>query len=209
MWIAWGIVLFLLLLIAVILLLPVYVTIRIDKNDPFYFRYKFLHKTYGENPDPNNKVVRTLKKASGVSRLEKPLKSGVADDMSLIAENITLVIDLLKEVVRLLGHCKAKIFKLRIVCAEADAADTAITYGQYCTTVYPLLGVVYDHLKIRRAGHDVQIVCDYNGGDADFAFETVLVVRVFRIIGALLRVVIAEAKRESEPVTPTNTQTSI
>ena len=71
MWIFLGIVAFLALLITVILLLPVYVIIKTDKNGELIFRYKFLNKIYGEDPDPNNPVVKTLKKASGVSRLEK------------------------------------------------------------------------------------------------------------------------------------------
>ena len=52
MWIAIGIAGFIAVLITVILLLPVKVIIKNDENNELILRYRFLFKTYGENPDP-------------------------------------------------------------------------------------------------------------------------------------------------------------
>ncbi|MBR2447526.1 MAG: hypothetical protein IKB29_00930, partial [Clostridia bacterium] len=71
MWIFLSVLLFLILLITVILLLPISVIIKTDQNDELILRYRFLFKTYGEDPDPNNPIIKTLKEASGISRLEK------------------------------------------------------------------------------------------------------------------------------------------
>ena len=73
MWIFLGILLFLAVLITVILMLPIYVIIKTDQNGELIIRYRFLFKTYGENPDPNNKIVKTLKEASVLRRLKKIL----------------------------------------------------------------------------------------------------------------------------------------
>ena len=47
MWIFLGIIAFIILLITVILLLPVYVIIKTDETGEVIFRYKILFKTYG------------------------------------------------------------------------------------------------------------------------------------------------------------------
>ena len=71
MWIALGIVGGLAALITVILLLPVKVIIRNDEQNELILRYKFLFKTYGEDPDPNDPIIKALKEASGVNRFQK------------------------------------------------------------------------------------------------------------------------------------------
>ncbi len=200
MWIVLGIIAFIALVITVILLLPIYVTIKIDKENDFYFRYKFLNKTYGENPDPNNKIIKTLKDASGVSRLEKNNINNSSDEstITIIKENFSLIVELLKEIVMLLRFCKAKKFKLNIVCADECAANAAITYGECCAIASPILGYIHSLVKVKRSGESINIECKYDSNDSEFTFETILVVRVFRVIAALLRVIWAEAKRQNE-----------
>lgn len=208
MWIVLGILLFIIFLVVIILLLPVYVTIKIDKENDFYFRYKFLNRTYGENPDPNNKIVKTLKNASGITELEKNLKgnSEIKSSLTILKENFTIVVGLLKEIVKLLRFCKAKVFKLKIICADECAATAAINYGECCAIAYPILGIIHSYIKVKPSGHNIDISCKYNSNESCFEFETVLVVRVFRIIAALWRVVVEEAKRQAEAAEPMPTK---
>ena len=70
MWIFLGILAFIIILIIAILLLPVYVILRSDENGEVYLRYKILFKTFGEDPDPNNPIIKTLLDASGISELK-------------------------------------------------------------------------------------------------------------------------------------------
>lgn len=198
MWIFLSILLFVSLLITAILMLPIYVTIKTDENGEFYFRYKILNKTFGENPDPNDPLVKILKSASGISRLEKDsLKTNIEKTSLLktVKESFSLIVDLLKELVGLLKYCKAKVFKLNIVCADTDAAEAAIAYGQCCAIVSPVLGYLSSLINIKPSGKDINILCDYNSDNSSFYFETVLVVRLCRVLAALFRAIIAEAKR--------------
>ena len=71
MWIVLTIFAFLAIVIAVILLLPVKVIIKNDEKQGFVLRYKWLFKTFGENPNPNDPIVKALKQAGGVDRFEK------------------------------------------------------------------------------------------------------------------------------------------
>ena len=71
MWIFLGILGLIALIITVILLLPVYIIIKNDENGNPIIRYKFLFKTYGENPDPNNPLLKAVKKLAGIDNLSK------------------------------------------------------------------------------------------------------------------------------------------
>ena len=64
------ILLILALIIAAILLLPVDIIIRSGEKGELEFRYKLLFKEYGENPDPNNPIVKAVKKTTGIDKLE-------------------------------------------------------------------------------------------------------------------------------------------
>ena len=201
MWIFLGIIAFIILLITVILLLPVYVIIKTDETGEVIFRYKILFKTYGENPNPDNPIVKTLVKTSGLERLRKEqfkesaMRGTVLD---ALGENVSLIVGLLKHLLGLLKRCKVKVLKLNVICAEGDAAETAIYYGQSCALVYPLVSFIHASLKVRKKGEKVEIICDYDGQESYYELETILVVRVFRVLGAVLRAGIDEAKRMAQ-----------
>lgn len=204
MWIFLSILLFLILLITIILLLPISVIIKTDQNGELILRYKLLFKTYGEDPDPNNPIIKTLKEASGISRLEKENLKEKAQKTSYFAtlsESFTLITALLKRLLALLRYCKIKTLKLHIICAEEDAAKTAIDYGRVCALAYPFLGFVHSNIRVRKKGEDINISCDYEAKKGDYTFEAILVVRFFRVLGAFFRAAYDEAKRinQSEP----------
>ena len=204
MWIFLGIVAFLALLITAILMLPVYIILKTDTNGELILRYKFLNKIYGENPDPNNRVVKTLKDASGFSRLEKDkLKNSVKSGSlsNTVSESLTLIISLLKRLLALLKYCKIKILKIKIVCAEGDAAQTAINYGRCYAVLAPFMSFLHSTMKISKKGEDISINCDYLKEKGVFEFETLLQVRIYRVIVALFLAAFDEAKRISKQET--------
>ena len=200
-----GILLFLACVITIILLLPIYVIIKSDAEDSFYFRYKFLGKTYGENPNPNNPIVKTLKSASGISRLEKDaIKKDIQDNnlLKTLREDFVLVVDLLKELLWLVKHCRAKVFRLKIVCSDDDPAEASIKYGACCIAVFPILDYLFSYIRMRPSAKNVDISCDFTGGQSMFAFETVLVLRVHQVLSALFRTAMAEVKRTQKNQEP-------
>ena len=201
MWIFLSILGALALIIVAALCLPVYVIIKSDKDEGLLIRYRFLGKTYGDEPSSNSEIVKALKKAAGLSRLEKKeIKTSVksAGVFDTVRQDFELISDLLKKIIDLLRLCVVKKLKLKIVCAKEDAADTAISYGKYCAVVNPVLAYIHNFMKVRKSGQDVSIACDYNGGEEKFELELVFYVRVFRIVSALIRVVLKEANRISD-----------
>ena len=198
MWIVLAIVAFLAALITVIVHLPVKIIIKNDEENALILRYKFLFKTYGENPDPNDPIVQMLKRLGGVERLEKTtLKRNVQSDglQKTVTEGYSVLIDLVKEVVGLLKHCTVTTLQIKILSASDDAAQAAIRYGQYCAATHALLGVLRSCLKVRKRGCDIDISCDFLTEKSVFRYNVVLVIGFGRVLAGFWRAVLAEAKR--------------
>ncbi len=190
---------FIALIIFIICMLPVYIIIKTDDNGELIFRYKFLNKTYGENPDPNNPILKTVKKVSGISRLEtENLKKDIKENsfFKVIKYNLDLISDVIKILIKLLQQCTAKTFNINIVCAEGDAAETALTYGKCCAVVYPIIGIIQSLIKYKDNATNVNISCDYEAIDGSFKCDILLVVRVGRLISALFKAAYEEAQRD-------------
>jgi len=200
MWIFLGILAFLAIVITAALLLPVYVIIKADRTEGICVRFKILGKLYGDEAAPDNLLVKTLKNASGISRLErnKEKKEQKTDLVDAVKDNLTTVTGLLKEVVGLLRVAKAKVFKVKIVCADECAATAALNYGRCCAIAAPALGYLHSILRIQPRGREVDIRCDYEAEKSSFYFETVLSIRIHRILAALLRTIMAETKRKAK-----------
>ncbi len=201
MWIFLGIVAFLAAVIAVILSLPIYVIIKSDENGELVLLYRFLGKIYGEHPDPNNPILKQLKKSSGVARIEKQgLQKSLAQQgfWATVSETCRILADLLIEIGHILKYCTAKKFEIEAVCAEEDAADTAIRYGQCCAAVYPLSGILSANMKVKKKARKIDIRCDFTSGKPSFRYDFLIMVRLGRALAALWRISLKEAKRTYE-----------
>ena len=140
MWIALGIIGFILLIITTFLLLPIKFVIKNDKENNFSFMVKFLIFSFGDDKK-ENKTVNKLKKKVGADKKKKEDKPK-KDAVELVKENLYLLKDVLIQLVGLLKHCKGEKFDLEIVCYSDDAALAAIHYGECCAIVYPVLGFI-------------------------------------------------------------------
>ena len=198
MWIILAILAFLAILITVILLLPVKVIIKNDENDILILRYKLLFKTFGENPNPDDPIVKTLKKAGGVERLEKAavqenIRTGGLQ--KTISDSYGALTGLLKELWFLLKNCTVTHLRIKIVSADEDPYQAAVNYGIYNAATNTLLGVLQEFIKIRKRGRDIDIRCDFNETESFFRYQLILAVPFFRVLEAFWRVAWAEAKR--------------
>ena len=198
MWIVLGILGFLALLITVIVLLPVKVIIRNDEQNELILRYKFLGKTYGEDPNPDDPIIKALKTATGVDRLEKKaIKENIQASglQKAVTSSYAILVDLLKEVVALLKLCTITKLQVKIRCTGDGADQVAIHYGECCAATHSLLTLLRSFVKIRKRGCNIDIGCDFIGSESVFDYHVVLMVRVGRVLSALWRVAMAEAKR--------------
>ena len=200
MWIALAIIGFLAMLITTILLLPVKVIIKNDENNQLIFRYKYLFKTFGENPDPNDPIVKALKSATGVDRLQKDaVQKNIQNDglKKTVTESYSMLVDLLKQVVRLLKRCVITRLHIQILCTGDNAAEAAVHYGQCSAATYSLLHLLANFLKIKKRGCKVDIGCDISGAKPVFRYDVMLSIRAGLVLAALWDVAMAETKRMS------------
>ena len=197
MWIVLGILAFLATLITVILLLPVKIILKNDEQNELILRYKYLFKTFGENPDPDDPIVKALLSATGVERLQtKNVQKNIQTEglKSTISSSFSMLIDLMKEVVSLLKRCTVTRLHITIRASGEDVDDAAIHYGQCCAATYSLLNVLRSFLKVRKRGCNIDLGCNFFEKSV-FRYEVVLSIRAARVLGGLWRVAMAEAKR--------------
>lgn len=201
MWIALGILAFLAILVAVVLSLPVKIIIRNNDQNELILRYKFLFKTFGENPNPDDPIVKALTSASGITRLKKERLQENIRSTSLqktVSETYDLLIDLLKEVVGVLRRCTVSKLHIKIRCVGDGADEAAIHYGQCVTVTYSLLNILRNFLRIRKRGCKIDIGCDHFGSKAVFRYDVILTVRAGRVLSGLWEVIMAETKRTAK-----------
>lgn len=199
MWIALAIIAALATIVTVFLLLPVKIIIKNDENNQLILRYKFLFKTFGEDPDPNDPIIRTLKSLSGVDRLNSSSIQKGIDAQGLpktLSETFDVLKDLVKEIVVLLKYCTVSRLHIKIRSTGNGADQAAIHYGQCSTVTYSLINALRDFVKIRKRGVNLDIGCDFFGSKPEFRYDIILVIRVARLLAGLWDVALAEAKRQ-------------
>lgn len=199
MWIFLGIILLLILLITIVLLLPFSLIIKTDKNGEPIFLFKFLFKTFGnEKTEKESPFVKALMDLSGISRLgsdkskETSEKSGF---LNLLRGNISLIMKVLTEILKVLKKCTVKVLKIDIVCAGENAADTAISYGVCYSILSPLLNLIHSNMKVVESGEKININADFNSKEGSLKVELVLVLKVYNLLFAFFNLVKAEFKR--------------
>lgn len=201
MWIFLSILALLAVIITVILLLPVKVIIKNDENDILILRYRLLFKTYGEDPDPNDPIVKALKRAGGIDRLEKTtVQQNIHTDglQKTLTQSYSLIIDLLKELLALLKKGTVSKLNICIQSADEDPADAAINYGIYQAATHTLVSVLQEFVKIRKRGRKINISCNFNAQKTFFRYHIVLNISFARVLAAFWRAAMAEAKRNAE-----------
>ena len=201
MWIALLILAFLATVITVILLLPVKVIIKNDEDNMLVLRYKLLFKTFGENPNPNDPIVKALKKAGGVERLESAsLQESIHTSglRSAISDSYSALIGLLKELLFLLKNCTVTKLHITIRSADEDPYKAAVHYGIYNAATCSLLSTLDSLVKIRKRDCKIDIRCDFNEQPGLFHYHVILAVPFYRVLAAFWRAAWAEAKRSAK-----------
>lgn len=201
MWIFLSTVAFIALLIFAILMLPVRVIINTTPDGDIDFRYKLLFKTFGEDPNPDDPILKTLKDISGVSRLDKENRkenTKKSNALRTLSDSVSVILGLLKHLLSLLKYCTVKKLKIKIVCAEGDAAETAIEFGRCYAIISPLVNFLHSSMKVKKRGEQIDIFCDFEKEEGYYEFETILMVRLHRVLGALFRAAYDEHKRSAE-----------
>ena len=188
-----------LVIIGIIILLPVDVIIQEDKKTGFKILFRFLGKLFGEEPDPNNPIVKEIKKITGVDKLidSKTVKENIGDKGVTLTANemITLLKLFLNRIFKLLPKATLHTLKIDYICA-GDAAAAAFEYGTACAVIYPLKGIIEDNVKRIRKEPEVNISCDFDAEKPQFYMNVILRFMLFSILAAFIYIVKENVKMD-------------
>ncbi len=178
------------LIILVALCLPVDVLILVDDKNGFKLLYRFLGKLYGEEPDPNNVIIKGVKKAVGISHLDsiKTIKNTFESRGTAVTvkETADVLLAILNRVVWILRYCRIKKCDIMSISAGDDAA---IDYGTACAVIYPLVGYMKANFSVNERRLNVDIRCDYLNEEASYNVNLELRVKTVHVIRALFYIV--------------------
>lgn len=189
LWILGGLLAVILLLTVIILLLPVDVLFLTRENGEFKILYRFLGKLYGEEPDPNNPLIRSIKSLLGLSHLDSVKKVQATIEkrgtVATLKDTLSILVALIDRVVWILKYCKLTRCHITYIGGGEDAATD---YGTACATVYPIVEYVKDSMKHSRDAFKIDLRCDYTLDESQSDFDVTIRVKIFYAVKALFHV---------------------
>ena len=80
-----------------------------------------------------------------------------------------------------------KKFRLNIIVASDDAAQTALLYGGVCSVLYPVVGFLETVMDFKE--DNMKIVCDYESAQPDLDFYAEIKIRVIHLLIAVFKII--------------------
>ena len=161
------------ILLAIIILIAAILSIKVsviaDYSQNFYLKVKYLFLEISVYPSSGKKAKKEKPaeetKEDVPSQEEQGAKKGGKNPIKTFLENegVSGVIGLINDTARIIGGFFGSIFRhvifdelfLTIVVGGRDAADTAIKYGRVSASVFPPLGYICSHAKVKKYDADV------------------------------------------------------
>ena len=129
-----------------------------------------LERAKFANDEKTMKLISKFNKNKKKGKKEQK-ETGDISFKDKIINTCKLVSNILNQASYLISHIKINHLYLKLICAEVDAAFTAITYGAVCSAIYPLLGIIESKAKVKNGGFDLKIGCDYDSKKSLYDFN--------------------------------------
>ena len=187
------------LIIIILLLLPVHIIIKKDIEGDFEFNIKTLFFELNDKSNDKNSPF-DIKKLFGLDKKDEEQKQ---KKRTTFTEKITYYSALISDIFSATTSVFKKItvlkLHLNIICAEEDAADTAISYGACCAVVLPIASTISSLTVIKKDAEKINISCDYTSEKGSISFDIHFFVRIYALLSAVIRFGLSRAKRK--PIT--------
>lgn len=190
------------ILLAIILLIAVILSIKVsiiaDYSKEFYLKIKYLFLEIpvypvSEKKKKKEKPIEEAKETAPPPE-EQAAKKGGKNPIKTFLENegVSGVVGLINDTARIIGGFFGSIFRhvifdelfLTIVVGGRDAADTAIKYGRISSAVFPPLGYICSHAKVKK--YDVDVSPDFLADVSTAEFHVKISFRPIFLVGAVL-----------------------
>ncbi len=207
-------------LILLLLILPIQIFLRYNREEGFRFRVKYAwiplldstkekEEPQEEKPKekkPKGKKKKKKKSGGAASSLLKFLGlediASIADAkkaldekglVQMLADVSAAVGAILARTGKLIGRGVFKRFTLRVVVGDEDAADAAMTYGRICGIIYPTITILDSLMTFRRRTVDLR--CDFSQEHTIVTFDGQLNYRPWNFIQFLGGLILNYFKR--------------
>ena len=114
-------------------------------------------------------------------------ENGVSSLVTDTAVSVRRIFEKLWYIVR---HIRIKKLELTCLCGAEDPASAALDYGKTCAVLYPFLGFIRASVTHTPKPFLTDVRCDFDRTSSLYEFDTVLSLRIFHAVWALLTLVI-------------------
>lgn len=191
-----GIVAVILFLIITLLLIPVHINIKKDDESGFDFEIKLLFFKLGMDSDSESPTTANIKKVFDLDKKKDDSEKKPNESfLTKITRYSALISDVFKEATSLIRKITVERLRINVICAEENAADTAISYGKCCAIILPIVGTINSLTKVKKDSEKIDISCDYTSEKGSIGFDIMFYVRVYSLLSALLKIGARQVKR--------------
>lgn len=180
-----------LIFFAIILSLPVSVSIKYIDDFVCNLFIGFLKiQLYPQKPKSKKKKPKKEKNQPAKTTNQPPKKKknlfqrkGIEGVIEILQKSVDLANGVLKHFFK---HTVIKDLKLSVKVAGNDAGDTALKYGAYCSVIYPLVGNVVNTIKCKKYGVDIMVNFEENAKTV-IDFNAKINTRIFWLVKLVLK----------------------
>lgn len=175
------------LVVAVVaVLLPSKVKVRIGYiENEFVLSFKLLFFKYTVSPEKRKKKKKA--EAKKPEKTEKKKKGGFFKSQTSdfgVYDYIELIKIILEKFVAKIYFEKLDV---DITVASDDAAQTALNFGRLNAAIYPLVGLINGHKKIKSL--HIGITPDFTKTNSVYNAEAVAYIRIYNVIAAVISII--------------------
>lgn len=190
------------LVIAIILCLPLFITVESKTGEKTLTYAQILFFKFGKKgkkkKKKNDKTSRNaILKLFGLDT-EKSTETdseSSSDTVNKIKRIANTVLSLFSRVPFILKRCTVKELLLNANVGGTDAAQTAIEYGLLCAAVYPLTGFIDANIPCCKNALDVSLKCNFDE-PVNYNFYLSVKIRTVHILRALVYIIKNEVQKD-------------
>lgn len=177
------------LVVAVVaVLLPSKVKVRIGYiENEFVLSFKLLFFKYTVSTEKRKKKKKKKTEAKKPEKTEKKKKDGFFKSQTSdfgVYDYIELIKIVLEKFVAKIYFEKLDV---DITVASDDAAQTALNFGRLNAAIYPLVGLINGHKKIKSL--HIGITPDFTKTNSVYNAEAVAYIRIYNVIAAVISII--------------------
>lgn len=164
------------LLLVLFFLSPIVIWVKFEETLQVKLRFWFVSYSLYPKKKKNKTSPKKQKKKQESSATEK--KQGT---VAKVKQIFGVLGTLLSASARLVNGARVRNLKLTLGITGKDAADAAISYGQVCSVVYPVLG--FADSKMNLINPQVNIYCDYTAEESVIRGSCKVCISVYHAVG--------------------------